>query len=327
MSENTGTTETITWSTTTDWDNFTNEVDTRHPNDIVYPVGSTDDFEDLSDGVNIPSPWNDPGGGNIDSDRALGSYSFQSGGTDANNEVITSTAFEAYEGMVYRMRYNESSSQGGAGWGIEDGSGNVIWEGVTGNAQRGFTDGDGTVEYSHPNQYGTWFGWQVDNFDFTNWTHDVKVLDSNGNVENTWTGRSMASQAEPAKVWYGSNKLGSYSYTVEQASAIWWDNAFGVFQNASELTTDTKTFSEGTQPDLQNLTYTLNSQSIVLDVIGSPGTASEEVVSQTLDGSSSYSLTWSNGHTDFRITIDFRASSGSRFGGTPPNVSQVELVG
>lgn len=67
------------------------------------------------------------------------------------------------------------------------------------------------------------------------------------------------------------------------------------------LTSGTKSFVTATKPDLSNLSYSLNSQSITLDVIGSPGTASEEVVSKTLDGSSSYSLAWSSSHTDFRI--------------------------
>jgi len=67
------------------------------------------------------------------------------------------------------------------------------------------------------------------------------------------------------------------------------------------LETATKSFSTAQTPDLQNLDYDLNAGSIDLDVIGSPGTASEEVVTQTLDGSTGYTLTWSNSHTDFRV--------------------------
>lgn len=67
------------------------------------------------------------------------------------------------------------------------------------------------------------------------------------------------------------------------------------------LTTATKSFSSDAKPDLQNLSYSLNGGSITLDIIGSPGTASEEVVSQQLDGATEYSLSWSNLHTDFRM--------------------------
>lgn len=67
------------------------------------------------------------------------------------------------------------------------------------------------------------------------------------------------------------------------------------------LETATKSFGSSVKPDLSDLVYSLNSQSITVDVIGSPGTASEEVVSQSLGGASSYSLTWSNAHADFRV--------------------------
>lgn len=93
-----------------------------------------------------------------------------------------------------------------------------------------------------------------------------------------------------------------YSWAFDTAlSSSEVQTLYDIVFGESFLTTATKTFSSATAPDLQNLSYTLNSQTIVLDVIGSPGTASEEVVSQTLDGSTSYSLTWSNTHTDFRI--------------------------
>jgi len=68
-----------------------------------------------------------------------------------------------------------------------------------------------------------------------------------------------------------------------------------------QLETATKTFSTTQTPDLTNLSYSLNAGSIDLNIIGSPGTASEEVVTQTLDGATDYSLTWSNSHTDFRL--------------------------
>jgi hypothetical protein len=75
-------------------------------------------------------------------------------------------------------------------------------------------------------------------------------------------------------------------------------------QSSAYLTSDTKSFASTTQPDLTNLDYALNGESITVDVIGSPGTTDEETVSQALDGATSYDLTWSNSHTDFRLKID-----------------------
>jgi len=91
----------------------------------------------------------------------------------------------------------------------------------------------------------------------------------------------------------------------------------------STLTTGTKSFGSAQKVDLQNLSYTLNGGTITLDVIGSPGTASEEVVSQTLDGATSYSLSWSNSHTDFRVRINESVSAATA---TTPTVDRVELV-
>jgi len=73
------------------------------------------------------------------------------------------------------------------------------------------------------------------------------------------------------------------------------------------LTTGTKTFSEPVKPDLTGLTYSLNGHSITLDVIGSPGTSDEETVSVTLDGASSYTLSWGSSHTDFRLKVELNA--------------------
>lgn len=67
------------------------------------------------------------------------------------------------------------------------------------------------------------------------------------------------------------------------------------------LTTATKSFASPRQPELDSLSYSLNGESITLDVIGSPGTGSQETISKSLDGSTSYTLNWSNSHTDFRI--------------------------
>lgn len=91
---------------------------------------------------------------------------------------------------------------------------------------------------------------------------------------------------------------------------------------SGNLETATKSFTGDKSPDLQNLDYSLNAESITLDVIGSPGTASEEVVSQTLDGATSYTLTWSAPHTDFRVDIKPSTTDHN----TTPVVNRVELV-
>jgi len=88
------------------------------------------------------------------------------------------------------------------------------------------------------------------------------------------------------------------------------------------LKTGTKSFSESVEPDLQNLTYSLNGETITLDVIGSPGTASEEIQTITLGGSSSYGITWNSSHQDFQVQINLDTATL----GTSPTFSGGELV-
>jgi len=73
------------------------------------------------------------------------------------------------------------------------------------------------------------------------------------------------------------------------------------YVSSGTLTTTTKSFADPVKPDLTSLVYSLNGESITIDVVGSPGTASEEIITQSLDGGSDYNLNWSTAHTDFRL--------------------------
>jgi hypothetical protein len=84
------------------------------------------------------------------------------------------------------------------------------------------------------------------------------------------------------------------------------------YESSGSLTTVEKSFSSPQKPDLTGLVYTLNSQSITVDVVGSTGTASEERVSVTLDGATQYELSWSNSHTDFRLEYSLSTSDTSQ---------------
>lgn len=71
------------------------------------------------------------------------------------------------------------------------------------------------------------------------------------------------------------------------------------------LTTGTKSFAAPATPDISDTVFSLNGESIDATVIGSPGTGSEESNTVSyVNGTTSYSLTWSNSHTDFRVKFD-----------------------
>ena len=78
--------------------------------------------------------------------------------------------------------------------------------------------------------------------------------------------------------------------------------------STGSLTTATKSMGGAATPDLSNLAYSLNGQSIDVTVTGSPGTASEESVTQSLGGATSYALSWANSHTDFQVEIALSTS-------------------
>ena len=108
---------------------------------------------------------------------------------------------------------------------------------------------------------------------------------------------------------FSDHSDGSFKANVRMEELRYYDRALSASEVASladpsgHLTTDTKSFNNPQKPELDFLDYTLNGETIEIDVIGSPGTGSEETVSQDLDGAASYSLEWSNSHTDFRLKI------------------------
>lgn len=322
LTEQTG--EIVTWSTPTDWDNAISEEFVSHASGTVSMVAGEDDWEDLSDGASAPSPWQ-ASTGNVTNGRVQsGSLAYYCGG--GANEVLRSDfPSVAYEGQI-EFYYNETSSQSGACWGLLNSNGNLIVEMATGNAQRGFHSGGGDRTIGTPSQsYDTWHGWRIYNWDWANETFDIEWFDPSGNDSTqTYTGEPFANPASAIEsYWVGSAKTdGSYgSWSTGSASDMWVDLCYGVLYE-STITTGTKSFSSTTQPNLQNLTYSLNGGSVTLDVIGSPGTASEEVLTQSLTGSNGYSLSWSSSHSDFRI----KATVGSGDRQTSPTISQLELA-
>lgn len=95
------------------------------------------------------------------------------------------------------------------------------------------------------------------------------------------------------------------------------------YESSGSLTTVERSFSSPQTPDLTGLVYTLNGETISVDVVGSPGTASEEVVTQSLGGATSYDLTWSNSHSDFEVVFNLSTADTS----TTPQVDDLTLTG
>jgi len=323
-------TETITWETSTDWDNAVSESDVEHSADIVSMVPEPDTFEDLSDGATLPSGYT-KGTGTHEADTADvfdGSVCGLTLNGDASNHIDLTVGQAGYAPTTFSYYYRETANGGGYALKVYNGSGNLMFAVGTSNPGVGLwgASGDNGITGSggiNPD-YGAWRRFDVD-IDYANdsvtatWV-DVEGSSSASNSSASDSFVNSASEIGRAAVG-GDSTITLSSGGLGGAAEGRYDGIPGVFLDGS-ITTDTKSFSSSSTPDLQNLSYTLNGQSIVLDIIGSPGTASEEIRSQTLDGATSYTLTWSNSHTDFRVKPNL--SSPDR--DSEPTVDRVELV-
>jgi len=316
--------ESEVWETTSDWDSAVSDQFTEHASDTVSMVPGIDDWEDLSDGDPPPGDWIDNDSMVVDSARSYsGSLSLHGNGNTSTRGVEAShTAVQVDETIEFY--YNEASNHGGLAMGLLNESGNVIVQVASGNPQRGYTAGT-SGDFGDPSpQYDVWYGWRIYNWDWSNETFDIDWFDAGGNGNSTITRTDVpfyTSSNGVGGVWYGGAELSTPGgWSADTGPDAWWDLCYGV-RRESTIETATKSFSSLSQPDLASLVYSLNSQEIVLDVIGSPGTVDEEVVSVTLDGATSYSLNWTAKHTDFRVKATFRSLDRS----TSPTLSSITL--
>lgn len=352
----TATVATVTWETATDWDNAVAE------NGIIHEASQTGFDTPGADVLAMGYPSYDIGGTNlkiyypmnedssgpihdlIDNNDAseIGGPTYQNtgpwgrdapgydGSDDGHQTGDPSAAADISTGTLLGWWYPTSSgnrrnafrrvaaSGGLMRWKIDRESDDSLrFQGGDGNNNWSYTGG--TVSTN------TWSFWActVDGSRIKMWLNDTKVVDTS---DSRTMGGSQSEEIDLAnrgggEAWPGrTGYFRVYDRVLSETEVVDRYN----WATAGDLTTATKSFSSNQQPDLQNLVYSLNGETITLDVIGSPGTASEEIVSQTLDGSTGYTLTWSSGHTDFRVKVNMSTSAVTA---TTPTLSKVELVG
>jgi len=354
LSESVGT-QTITWETATDWDNEKSHNNIRHDpfsgesvlrrgpqlgdhNPIWYWAinsgsGSIDDkTANAYDGTLNDSVWSSFTSGSAIEARFNGYHTDTNGSSDSNitwgtnidySDTATRTLefwalipSDANNGWVggtdnsYEFGYGGPSTEFRWYWGESDGGANNI------------SNTQDTID-------GTWHYYKLV-IDPGNSTYKLRIDETN------YTTTSSKLSSDPNNPTFGQRQGGDKGFlgdhmTVYIAEARWCNSIIADSEDGysdGTLTAGTKSFSTSSKPDLQNLSYDLRGtgtgtgNGIDLDVVGSPGTGSEEVVTQSLDGASSYSLTWSNSHTDFEIVVKMPRPS------TPgsPELSRVELV-
>lgn len=340
----------IVWETATDWDNSADEAHVVHEvlghrsdASVIHIGHPTYDAQgsalahlwifdgDYSDeiGTATGNPQSgvslNAGGGPTGLDYVAGDGS---SGIDLGFQVNGDETWVAY------TYHNAFGGDGGNKHSVPEpvfddaGSNNDTWS-------VGFDENNANIEMYHDPSYenftssfsssiNQWYGWCIALDDGT----DVRIH-VDGSLQASPGVSAKASQANGYDIMgdTGSNgrnfidgrmaEVAHYERALSDSFAAWLSDAHGYLETA------TKSFTSAVAPDLSGLTYNLDGASITIDVIGSPGTASEEVVSQTLDGSTSYTLSWSNTHTDFRVKPILDATGSVT---SDPTVSKIELA-
>lgn len=319
-------TETLTWETATEWDNATSESGVVHES-----VANTDHSDDtiVKKGHSIANPYQSLdliGYWPLHEDSGSVANDFSGNANDGNisgptlgvTGLLGTTAysFDGTDDYVGLPSYGTPSTYTIMFWSnldthgsnnqqitMSDGPKFLLRSETDGNQYMYHRESGNWANISAPSSTGAWIFWAA--------TYDGSTLRLYKNGTETANVSAGAVQSGTNQNAIGADPANNQFYTAGDITMVRYSNAaltasdiqylYDVVNTAGTLTTATKSFSASKKPDLQNLDYTLNAQSIDLDVIGSPGTASEEVVTQSLGGATSYSLTWANSHTDFRI--------------------------
>ena len=326
--------ETLTWETATDWDNASSETETVvHENfgdftDTVVQLGYPSDVLD-----NLVAYWHlhedsgstagDAGpngitgtinGATVGQSGILGTTSYQFDGSDDwvdfgdPSSLSSSSLGDSYSFFMWVnlsstsgdwLSHASSSQNDNWRW-YDGGSGNREW----------YTDDDNTdLQVAGSVITGSWASYAG-----VYRTSQIELYENGSSIGSS--SASSSTLATSSSPWALFSRGGDSGFVSGKAAFVLIfndglsDSEVSTLHDVTSgsLTTGTKSFSSSATPDLQNLSYSLNGGSIDLNVIGSPGTASEEIVTQTLDGSTSYSLTWSNSHQDFQLRPNLSVS-------------------
>ncbi|AGM11291.1 hypothetical protein HHTV1_36 [Haloarcula hispanica tailed virus 1] len=196
----------------------------------------------------------------------------------------------------------------------------------TGDNFYAFGDGNASVTWDTSRKSNEWRMWALR---LDPGSRDVRDIWTNGSVVASQTGvQAPPTNTNDVYVMAGENSryMGGKLENLYFVDGYVPDSTLQDLYDATSsgyLTSAQKTFSSSTEPDLEALSYALNGQAIDVDVVGSPGTAAEESHTVTLDGSSSYTITWQDSHDTFHIRPNLSTTDVT----TTPNISAADLTG
>lgn len=311
----------VTWGSAQEWDNAVDESFVSHPSGTITMKPGIDSFEDLSNTDSAPSGWNFSNASVTNNYASDGNLSISNG---SGSSTIMQTDVNQTPEQTISFAFRETTSSGGISYWLENESGNTILECGTSNPDHGFYSGNGYTCIGNFS-YEEWYRFEI-TFDWSNDQFDIDHIPvTSSESSSSYTGEPFPnSSSEISKVYLGNrNDVWCSTGGTDPSATEWIDEIYGV-PSYSYLETTAKTIGSSSTPSFVELSYNLNSNGrIVLTAIGSPGTDSEESISQELDGASEYSLSWSNSHSDFRVLIEMYSNDRS----TSPSLSSVSLEG
>jgi len=351
-----GTVETLTWSTATEWDNAVSEAGIAHED-----VTNTDynDASVVRQGYSYQNPLHDADlslFAPMDEDSGSTSYDFSGNNRDGSingatigvSEILGTTGYDLDGTDDYIDWGDMSELQSPSAVTVAtfinpdttsySDRGSLVYKGGSGDDNFGlwidgnltwYADSGGGSQTTTSISTGTWTmivavfdGGNQNNILYKNGTQVDSANTSSGTLDSNTNPVVFGRRGDRNERYYdgqaGITWIWNRVLTSSEISTL-WDVTRG-----GNLTSATKSFSSSTQPDLVNLDYTLNAGTLSIDVIGSPGTADEEIQnSGNLDGTqTAASLTWNSGHTDFRVKPLFDTSGGSD---SPATVNRIAL--
>jgi hypothetical protein len=308
----------VVWETAADWNAAVEEEYVEHANDVVGLTEGADSFEDNMPSSGLPAPWSAPTSVQQDTSRALdGSRSVKS--TSGGDFWGRTFAADRTPSQI-EYSYNEENNSNGHHFAVLH-DGDYLFGAGTGNPQSFYIGGgsgtDTVSTFEH--DYDEWVTYTFTNIDFQAGTFDVDmVTETSGSYSDT--GATFNNSAPGIS----SVELGDNTFDAAGGiQSVYHDLVWGTITDGSLLTA-TKSFPFLTEPDVQGLDYTLNGGGVTIEIIGSPNDGSKEVKTRVLDGSTTYSLSWGQPHTDFRVRIISSSPSRDVSG---PTVSRIGLGG
>lgn len=306
----------VSWGTASDWDNASDETAVRHDDDAIRLSPGHDGYEDIEDGYPVPGYSGDAFNLDADDSRSWnGSKSVKLSGNGWRYDLPEPPDESTTVASFY---WNETSNQDGFEIAYEDpngddliavGSNNLEVEARYGSTNETLFDATG--------DYDVWYYWEV-TFHWDTNTADLYFHDPNGNYsDQTRTGVDFINGRSADTV---ATVRCQDQYFGTSADDMWLDEFWGPYYEGS-LTTATKSLGASAQPNIKNVTYSLNGESATLHITGSPGEQNEETVTKALDGSSSYTLDWDNDHEDFQVEVELQSESRQ----DTPSIDTIEL--